>query len=181
MKKKNSKKERNYEVGRGKTPKNTRFGGSSANPRGVRQKSKIVDPMDIFASIHEEEVSVQINGKNINMSRSELTVRQMFQDILQGKKPPKQFWELLKKYSKFAKAEKLKQLEREQRQEAERIRKIELTEEFKIIKEARQIAETAMRTLMLKKMHEESLRKYGPRYNEYRIPEKVEFEWVDGN
>lgn len=73
------------QVGYGKPPKEYKFRkGQSGNPKGRPKKTKKT-PMEEFGDMISEEVEVRSNGSPHRMSRNELFVRRLFEDVIKGK------------------------------------------------------------------------------------------------
>ena len=75
-------KDRNYEVGRGKPPKEHQFSlGTSGNPAGPKVGSRRSRSFD---DILNERVTVKVKGKPTRMSRREVGYRQLGRKIEEG-------------------------------------------------------------------------------------------------
>jgi hypothetical protein len=81
--------EKNYAVGYGKPPVETRFQkGQSGNPSG--RPKKIVQELNlgkVLQSIDNEEIVVNIDGKRKRMPKAEIHFRQLFTRAIRGDLP----------------------------------------------------------------------------------------------
>jgi hypothetical protein len=80
------KRETDDKVGYQKPPIERRFRkGKSGNPKGRPRKiAEEFDPGRILQAIDNEEIIVQVNGKNKRMRKSEIFFRHLFQKALGG-------------------------------------------------------------------------------------------------
>ena len=79
------KKQRDYEVGRGKPPKESQFKkGQSGNPSGRRKRSPIIDPGAVVEAVDNEDIVVVENGRRKRMTKAEVEFRQLFTSALKG-------------------------------------------------------------------------------------------------
>jgi hypothetical protein len=78
--------EKDYAVGYGKPPVETRFRkGQSGNPSGRPKKiAQELDPGKILQSIDNEEIVVNIDGKRMRMAKAEIHFRQLFTKAIRG-------------------------------------------------------------------------------------------------
>ncbi len=78
--------ERDYEVGKGRPPKETRWKkGQSGNPRG-RPKSRKPGPVDVTAVL-ETPVQARVRGREIKMSLFEASFRRLAKRAVDGHLP----------------------------------------------------------------------------------------------
>src|SRR3974390_429496 len=80
------KKKKDYKVGYGKPPVETRFPkGVSGNPTGRQKKvAQDLDPGLILEAIDNEEIVVMDNGKSKPMAKAEIHFRQIFAKAIKG-------------------------------------------------------------------------------------------------
>ena len=79
-------KEKDYKVGYGSPPVDTRFKkGQSGNPSGRPKKVvQELDPGKILQSIDNEEIIVKVGGKHKRMPKAEICFRQLFAIAIKG-------------------------------------------------------------------------------------------------
>ena len=79
---------RDYEVGKGKPPKETRWKkGQSGNPKGrprVKRDARTMSLNDIAVQIANEQIPATVNGKRVSLSRKVAALTAAFNDTLTG-------------------------------------------------------------------------------------------------
>ena len=79
------KKRRDYEVGRGKPPKESRYKkGQSGNLSGRPKRVPIIDPGTVVEAVDNEDIVVVENGRRKRMAKAEVEFRQLFTSALKG-------------------------------------------------------------------------------------------------
>ena len=80
--------DRDYEVGKGKPPKETRWKkGQSGNPRGrppAKRDARTMTATEIAGRLANEQIAATMNGKQIKLTRKEAALAAIFNDALSG-------------------------------------------------------------------------------------------------
>jgi hypothetical protein len=133
---KTKKKERNYEVGRDKPPKDNQFGSPSGkgNPRGVKpkksaSKNSMMDMFDIFRQVCNESTSIQFGGKAL--THLEAAIHKMSRNHAQGKYMPKPYWDTMNALDVLKRAKKMIQIKVDTEREIDRIHELKQVANFR--------------------------------------------------
>ena len=80
--------DRDYEVGKGKPPKETRWKkGQSGNPSGrppAKRDARTMTATEIAGRLANEQIAATMNGKQIKLTRKEAALAAIFNDALSG-------------------------------------------------------------------------------------------------